>query len=216
MPAWIHQRAEHILAKHPAMPMAQAFALATLQSHGLGKTPKSYGTAEGRSQGREKYPTPKDDKKTANPGGLTSSKMAAAFTHGFGEELLKLAFASSEYSTPTGPNPPIRSDAGDQPAFKAPNLKTGIQKASDMMPDGYGFTYKPGDFKQVRFTKRGAAALTPMGRLAQSKAVGMPKMTPPPGPSIADIAKPKGPGFGTGIPGAYKSGIGGEVGTAQK
>ncbi len=75
MPKWIHDRAEHILAKNPSMDKSKAFAIATLQSHSLGKSPKGYGTAEGKQTAKSKYPTPKDDKKTANPGGLDSPKM---------------------------------------------------------------------------------------------------------------------------------------------
>ncbi len=72
MPAFIHDRARHIQAKNPEMPESQAFAIATQQSHALGKTPKSYGTAEGRREAKAKYDTPKDDKKTADPGGIGS------------------------------------------------------------------------------------------------------------------------------------------------
>ena len=86
MPQWIHDRAEHILAKNPSMDKSQAFALATQQSHVVGKTPKSYGTVEGRQVAKAKYKTPKDDKKKANPGNLDSSKMAA-----FYDELAKVA-----------------------------------------------------------------------------------------------------------------------------
>lgn len=77
MPAWMHQRAEHILTKNPSMPKSEAFAIATQQSHALGKSPKSYGTLEGRETAKAKYDTPKDDKKTANPGNLSSPKMAS-------------------------------------------------------------------------------------------------------------------------------------------
>lgn len=350
MPAWIHSRAEHLLAKNPDMPKGQAFAIATQQSHAVGKSPKSYGTVEGRARAALKYPTPKDDKKTANPGGLTSSKLAGAVKVALVERLArlaltdvpstprllmrkrspmelgavqqgvenaferwqgparekaqalagrllpegrargvltrvanlaidnpeivpmqalpipgltpaylgakkglehvldrvsprKLAFAASTYSAPL--NPVIRSGASDLPPFKAPqlraalqkvaegaptaggfamasdvpgfrvpNLRTGLQKAGDMLPEN--ITYNASDFKPVRFTKRGAAALSPAGRLAQTKSVGMPKLTAPSGPSIADIAKPKGPGFGTGIAGAFKGTIGGTAGSQYK
>lgn len=70
MPAFIHDRARHIQAKNPAMPESQAFAIATQQSHALGKSPKGYGTAEGRQEAKKKYDTPGDDKKTADPGGI--------------------------------------------------------------------------------------------------------------------------------------------------
>lgn len=77
MPAWMHERATHILAKNPSMPKSEAFAIATQQGHALGKNPKGYGTAEGRSTAKAKFKTPSDDKKTANPGHLESPKMAS-------------------------------------------------------------------------------------------------------------------------------------------
>lgn len=61
--------------------------------------------------------------------------------------------------------------------------------------------------------KTAIPGLTPQSRLEQSSHIGAPRATPPPGPSIAQIAKPAGPGFGSGIAGAGKSGIsGGSVG----
>lgn len=89
MPAWIHDRAEHILAKNPSMPKSMAFALATQQSHAVGKSPKGYGTEEGRETAKAKYDTPKDDKKTANPGGLTSPKMEKKSMSDLGQRMLK-------------------------------------------------------------------------------------------------------------------------------
>ena len=86
MPKWIHERAEHILAKHPDMPKSEAFGIATSQAHAVGKSPKSYGTAEGRREAKAKYKTPKDDEHRANPGHLESVKMAA-----FLDELEKIA-----------------------------------------------------------------------------------------------------------------------------
>jgi hypothetical protein len=74
MPQWIHDRAEHIRAKNPEMPQSMSFAIATQQSHATGKTPKGYGTAEGREEAKEKYTTPGDDKKTADPGGLAEKR----------------------------------------------------------------------------------------------------------------------------------------------
>lgn len=76
MPSWIHGRAEHLLAKNPSMPKSMAFAVATQQSHALGKSPKGYGTAEGKRTAKAKFDTPKDDQKKANPGGLKSDKLA--------------------------------------------------------------------------------------------------------------------------------------------
>jgi hypothetical protein len=76
MPAWIHERAKHISAKNPSMSESQAWATATQQSHALGKSPKGYGTLEGRRDAKKKYDTPKDDVKTDNPGELESKKVA--------------------------------------------------------------------------------------------------------------------------------------------
>ena len=75
MPEWMHNRAEHILAKNPSMPKSEAFAIATQQGHALHKNPKGYGTARGRHEAKAKFDTPKDDVKKANPGGLESPKM---------------------------------------------------------------------------------------------------------------------------------------------
>lgn len=77
MPAWIHERAKHILAKNPDMDTSQAFAIATQQGHKLGKTPKGYGTSAGRADAKAKYTGKKADyKKTPNPGKLDTPKLA--------------------------------------------------------------------------------------------------------------------------------------------
>jgi len=79
MPAWIHDRAEHLLAKNPSMSKSTAFAIATQQSHAKGKTPKSYGTKAGRQEAKTKFDKPKKEYEgTANPGKLESPKMASS------------------------------------------------------------------------------------------------------------------------------------------
>lgn len=106
MPQWMHDRAKHIMAKNPSMPESEAFAIATQQSHALGKSPKGYGTPQGRHEAKEKYNTPGDDKKTADPGGVgkeheeASGKSKTAqirhllpFLDGFSDELQKIAGA---------------------------------------------------------------------------------------------------------------------------
>ncbi len=80
MPKWIHDRAEHLLAKNPSMSESTAWAVATQQSHALGKSPKGYGTTKGKREAKAKYETPKDDTKKANPGGLDSPKLASFFS----------------------------------------------------------------------------------------------------------------------------------------
>lgn len=113
MPAWIHNRAEHLLAKNPAMPKGEAFAIATQQAHSVNKSPKGYGTSEGRSTAKAKFDTPKDDKKTANPGGLTSPKMEKkeasmhiATITAFNDELDKIAAGTLG---PAGINEAVRA-----------------------------------------------------------------------------------------------------------
>lgn len=80
------------MAKNPDMPKSEAFAIATQQSHALGKTPKSYGTSTGKHVAKEKYDTPRDDKQTANPGKLKSSVMEKAATANW--EKVHLVFPS--------------------------------------------------------------------------------------------------------------------------
>lgn len=76
MPAWIHDRAEHLLAKNPSMDKGQAFAIATQQAHKLGKTPKGYGTKQGKAEAKVKYDKPKKEYvKASNPGKLDSPKL---------------------------------------------------------------------------------------------------------------------------------------------
>lgn len=65
MPAFIHHRADRIMTSNPSMPKSEAFAIATQQSHALGKSPKGYGTPEGHAAAKAKYTTPGDDQKTA-------------------------------------------------------------------------------------------------------------------------------------------------------
>jgi hypothetical protein len=77
MPAWIHERAEHILAKNPKMPKSMGFAIATQQSHATGKTPKGYGTRTGKVVAKAKYDAPKKlYTKTPNPQNLNTPKLS--------------------------------------------------------------------------------------------------------------------------------------------
>lgn len=110
MPEWIHSRANHIQAKNPDMPESEAFAIATQQSHALGKSPKGYGTSEGRHEAKAKYDTSSDDKKTADPHGVghefeKNSSEGAQVSHlvpfldGFADELVKIANLGGQPTT---------------------------------------------------------------------------------------------------------------------
>ncbi|MFZ1075394.1 MAG: hypothetical protein WAN50_03415, partial [Minisyncoccia bacterium] len=99
------------------MPKSEAFAIATQQMHATGKTPKGYGTAEGKREAKAKYTTPKDDKKTPNPAHLESEKMSSAF---FEECLLieqeKLAFMSAgKYLLDQVGKPKVRAHNAEPP-----------------------------------------------------------------------------------------------------
>lgn len=90
MPAWIHDRAKRLQAKNPDMAESTAWAVATQQSHALGKSPKGYGTEQGRETAKAKYKTPGDDKKTAGVS-MNSITMAA-----MADEVAKIAMASKD------------------------------------------------------------------------------------------------------------------------
>jgi hypothetical protein len=89
MPAWLHNRADHIRRKNPEMPKSQAFAIATQQSHATGHTPKNYGTPEGKRKAKQKYDeAPSSYEQTADP------KEKKAMLLGFADELKKIAAAT--------------------------------------------------------------------------------------------------------------------------
>lgn len=91
MPQWIHDRAKRLQEKNPDMPESKAWAIATQQSHALGKSPKGYGTAEGKRVAKKKYDTPGDDQKTAS-----------VLLFAFGDELEKIALPRYEQEIQAG------------------------------------------------------------------------------------------------------------------
>lgn len=97
-------------------------------------------------------------------------------------------FATSQYSGPLSYGR-FKMTSG-LPPFRSPAMTKHDPKAGD--PDAW-----------MVGANKTAAPLTPAGRLAATAAVGKPKVSAPPGPSIADIAKPKG--FGMKLPGATKT-----------
>ena len=58
MPAWIHNRAEHLMDKNPDMKKSTAFAIATQQAYGANKAPSNFGTAKGKKKADRKYDKP--------------------------------------------------------------------------------------------------------------------------------------------------------------
>ena len=118
-------------------------------------------------------------------------KLREALHGGEGE---KQAFATSEYSGPLGPAGPLPTDY--IPPFKRPNLN---KVAGPPSPEDKAKLAGLLD----ELTKLNGVPTTPAGRLAKAKTVGAPKVTAPPGPSIAEIAKPVG--YGLPQPGATKT-----------
>lgn len=120
MPAWLHNRADHIRRKNPSMPKSEAFAIATQQSHASGHTPKGYGTAEGKREANKKYDKPASEyEQTADPKSKSSS-VNVTMLQGFADELSKIAGLKKRQDMPyqkpkpeheTLP-PPLASDAG--------------------------------------------------------------------------------------------------------
>lgn len=102
MPEWIHNRERHIKAHNPSMPKSEAFAIATQQAHATGHTPSGFGTSEGKSKAKEKYPNPGEMKQTANPSHKTkSSSLDLIRLMGFRDELGKIIEAAAKPSTLT-------------------------------------------------------------------------------------------------------------------
>lgn len=225
MPEWMHNRAEHILAKNPSMPKSEAFAIATQQMHAGGHGPKGYGTAEGRRTAKAKFSTPKDDQQKANPGGLDSPKMASV-----GQTLVtlmrKLGFAPSPFGGQPAQNPPGMKGQSQVPPFVAPPLEVkaaGVGVGAGMSTSSYSGPLSFGPFKQTSgippfqrppltapADEKTAApmasatgAMGPKASLTATQRMGQPKTTGFAGPSIADVSKPKG--FGTPLSGALKN-----------
>jgi hypothetical protein len=95
VPAWIHERAKHLLAKNPSMSKSTAFGVATQQSHAKGKTPKGYGTTAGKTIAKAKYDEPKAYTSVANPENLKTRKLSdKPTTRWTGSHLVKASMAS--------------------------------------------------------------------------------------------------------------------------
>lgn len=118
MPKWIHDRADHIRKKNPEMPKGEAFAIATQQAHAAGKTPKGYGTPEGKREAKQKYDEPKGAyEQTADPS--HKRKSAAIDLHmlmGFSDELEKISMAFPKTKLPKNHRPGVTSVPREAPA----------------------------------------------------------------------------------------------------
>jgi superfamily II DNA or RNA helicase len=110
----------------------------------------------------------------------------------------------------------------EHPLVKERSLRSYLRSSSDQAQSKRmkGNTHAKSKFAMsleefdVFVQKLKEAGLTPASQLSKTQSIGAPKATPPPGPSIAQIAKPRGARFGVGIPGAFKSRIGGDAGVS--
>lgn len=95
-------------------------------------------------------------------------------------------------------------NGGPSSAGRAPVNEAGFRQAGDL-------AYIPVNSLRAPLIKRGSLGLgtNPMGAASAAKQVGKtPALSGGKGPAIADIAKPKGKGFGGPLPGANKGSIG--------
>lgn len=111
-------------------------------------------------------------------------------------------WAANEYADmgKMGAGAPTRGGflmASEVAPWKQPKLHTPLQSDPPQIVEKMGAA-------RIEWLQKKAAATTPAGRLAASHRVGLPKSSPPPGPSIADTA----PTFGQRLPGANKTTIG--------
>lgn len=87
--------------------------------------------------------------------------------------------------------------ASEVAPWRQPKLHTAIQHEPQQIVEKMGAA-------RAEWLQKRAGATTPAGRLASSHRVGLPKVSAPPGPSIADTV----PTFGQRLPGANKTTIG--------
>jgi hypothetical protein len=116
----------------------------------------------------------------------------ANFQYGQGEKIPKAMrnrlFDHIKKMAAGAPTPGNFMMASEVPAFRSPTLKSPLQTQPQQIVE-----------------KLGGVPTTPAGRLANSKRIGAPRVTPPPGPSIAQISKPVG--YGKPAAGAAKGTI---------
>lgn len=117
----------------------------------------------------------------------------------------KLAFAVSSFSGPLsmGRFKQESSQPGRNTAEPLKVAEFGEYCGDHELAEGTRFKQESAQPARRRpHLKVASSAITPAGRLASAKSVGLPKVTTPPGPSIAQQVKPIG--FGKPLPGATK------------
>lgn len=152
---------------------------------GLGVAGVGAATAAGVGAGKLQHSDPKKEK-TSAMSGVTPAK----------------PWAAGEYADmgKMGAGAPTRGGflmASEVAPWRQPKLHTAIQHEPQQIVEKMGAA-------RAEWLQKRAGATTPAGRLASSHRVGLPKVSAPPGPSIADTV----PTFGQRLPGANKTTIG--------
>jgi hypothetical protein len=125
MPAWIHDRADHIRSKNPGMPKGEAFAIATQQSYVAGKAPSKYGTTEGRRKAKKKYNGNESEYELkANPSHKVKTSENLILWKGFSDEMQKIAAVQLKL---TGPKTITKSVTPKLPAEKSNDPMNGTK-----------------------------------------------------------------------------------------
>jgi hypothetical protein len=125
MPAWIHNRAEHLLAKNPKMNKSQAFAIATKQSKAKTAMVDNLNENIGKPKIRKKSAvSPNPDFRVK-----ISSAVSDAFLRAFNRYMEKNAFTRSQYAGGGGGGSPKYTSV--IPPFSSPPVKTAGPPSED-------------------------------------------------------------------------------------
>ena len=166
------------------MDESEAFAIATQQAHAVGKSPKGYGTSEGRAEAHRRYRTPQDDQKTAS----------AYMWDAFFSEIEKIAafmpakggVAAFLKSGPSALKAPSEAKIFAKMTRTAPLNSTGIKGAPNP-------THRVAQGGVTATTAVPTGVKSPFGAAA-----GAPTGMSPPGVTTSSTIKPSGPSSGGG------------------
>lgn len=156
MPEFIHDRAKEIMKSTkeqygPEKGKQVAFAIATQQSHAMGKSPKTwhgkpFGTPEGRREAKEKYDEPSKMQKSADPNDPS--------LWGYARRLLNLGLPITDVQPVPGKWPPLPESPKVQPtdakmSFTDPEF-INTWKGAEGLAERRGFKVEDADPEQLR------------------------------------------------------------------
>ena len=112
--------------------------------------------------------------------------------------------AALHYATRKDKHSEKKADVSPASSWNGSINSGGRQPSSLPNPEQAGAMQAEIIRRVARQLEKRSGATTPAGILARSRAVGLPRVSPPPGPSTDTISKPKGPGFGGPLSGGKK------------